>query len=197
MVSAGKRALRGGTPLADERGFTLVELMVGSLVALMVMGAAVMVTSQVQRGYARQLEAAGTAEEARYAVDWIARELKLAGSNPYDITVSDCPRAGTNFLPIQLDPNGNGINDDLRIHMDVGMPNGLLGGSAGACGEPNEDITIAYDPATQTITRLSASEREHGGRRHRARRDWSNGIPPRIELAVERVVQIHAARIEE
>ena len=50
------------------------------------------------------------------------------------------------------DPNANGLDDDVRINADVGLPNGLLGGDAGACVEADEDITIAFDAATQTIT---------------------------------------------
>ena len=79
--------------------------------------------------------------------------MRSAGSNPYAITVSNCPVAGTAFVPLRLDPNANGLDDDLRINADVGLPNGLLGGDAGACVDADEDITIAFDAATQTITR--------------------------------------------
>ena len=80
--------------------------------------------------------------------------LRSAGSNPYGIVASNCPAAGTAFLAIRRDPNGNAVMDDIRIQSDINPPNALLGGLAAACGEPGEDITIAHDPAAQTITVL-------------------------------------------
>ncbi len=151
MVKRAART-RGAHRLRDERGFTLAELMIASLVSLLTLGVAVQVASGVQRGYTRQLDSAAYEEEARFALDWIERTLRSAGNNPYAITVSNCPAAGTAFVPLRLDPNANGLDDDIRINADVGLPNGLLGGDAGACVEADEDITIALDPATQTIT---------------------------------------------
>ena len=138
--------------LRDKSGFTLVEMMIASVVSLITLGVAVQVTTQVQSGYTRQLDSSAYEEEARFAIDWIERTLRSAGSNSYGITVSNCPTAGTTFEALRLDPNANGLDDDIRIHADVGLPNGLLGGDAGACVEADEDITIAFDAATQTIT---------------------------------------------
>ena len=118
------------------------------------MGAAVLITDQVSRGYTSQLDGAMVQEEARFALDWIEEALRSAGSNPYGIAASNCPAAGTAFLAIRRDPNGNAVMDDIRIQADVNPPNALLGGLAAACGEAGEDITIAHDPAAQTITVL-------------------------------------------
>ena len=52
-----------------------------------------------------------------------------------------------------MDPDGDGADDDIRIHADVNPPNGLLGGAVGICDEDNEDLTIAYDADNMTITR--------------------------------------------
>ncbi|MEE8129536.1 MAG: hypothetical protein V3T48_04570, partial [Vicinamibacterales bacterium] len=60
-------------------------------------GVAVQVTTMFQSGYTRQLDASAYEEEARFAIDWIERTLRSAGSNPYGITVSNCPVAGTAF----------------------------------------------------------------------------------------------------
>ncbi len=138
----------------DDGGFTLVELLVAMGLGAVVLGAGVAFVSQVQRGYTIQLEGAAVQEEARFAVEWIAQELASAGSNPYDISTSDCPSGGTAFLPLRLDPNQNGTPDDLRINADVGVPNGLLGGETSACSEADEDVTISFDSANKTITRL-------------------------------------------
>lgn len=151
MVSNDGRN-RWAARLRTEGGFTLVELLIASVITVMTMGVAVQVASQLQQGYTRQMDASAYEEEARFAIDWVERALRQAGSNPYGITVSNCPAAATAFVPLRLDPNANGLDDDIRINADVGMPNGLLGGDAGACIEAGEDLTIAHDPANQTIT---------------------------------------------
>ena len=91
-------------------------------------------------------------EEARFALNWIEEALRSAGSNPYSIAASNCPAAGTAFRAIRRDPNGNAVMDNIRIQADVNPPNALLGGLVTPCGEAGEDITIAHDPAAQTIT---------------------------------------------
>ena len=60
--------------------------------------------------------------------------------------------AGTPVQAIRFDPNGNGQPDDIRVQMDANPTNGLIGGASGACTEPNEDVTIAFDPALRAIT---------------------------------------------
>ncbi len=137
-----------------QHGFSLVELLIATLVGSAMLGAALLITDQVSRGYTSQLDGAMVQEEARFALNWIEEALRSAGSNPYGITASNCPAAGTVFLAIRRDPNGNAVMDDIRIQADVNPPNALLGGLAAPCGEPGEDITIAHDPAAQTITLL-------------------------------------------
>lgn len=156
MVSNDRRQ-RWVRRLRSEGGFTFMELLVASAITMVTLGAAVQVASQVQQGYTRQMAAAAYEEEARFAINWIERALRQAGSNPYGITVSNCPVAGTAFLPLRFDPNANGLDDDVRINADVGLPNALLGGDAGACIEAGEDLTIALDAANQTITRQDSN----------------------------------------
>ena len=141
----------------DSRGFTLAELLVSMAVGSLVIGSAVLLTGQMQKSYGSQIDGAAVQQEARYAMDWISRTLLSAGSNPTRITVGDCPVAGTAFSAVQRDPNADGVNNDVRIHADINPPNGLLGGLAGACNEPNEIITIAHDVANNTITRQDHS----------------------------------------
>jgi Tfp pilus assembly protein PilW len=136
----------------DERGFSLVDMLVGTAIAVVVLTMAIMMARDLERAYAAQMDDAGAREEAQYAVDWIEQMLRSAGSNPYTIGTSPCPTAGTLFQPIRLDPNLNLVNDDIRLNSDVNPPNGRLGGAAGACTESNEDVTIAYDAQNRTIT---------------------------------------------
>jgi hypothetical protein len=140
--------------LRDARGFTLIEFMIACLITTAVLGGTVMLASQLQQGYATQLDDVLVEQEVRFALDWITRILRSAGSNPYSLSTSPCPTAGTPFQAIRIDPDGDGMDDDVRIQADIAPPNGILGGSvAGTCTEEGEDITIAHDADALTITR--------------------------------------------
>jgi pilin/secretion family protein with methylation motif len=152
MVTTDRQ--RGGNrTLRDARGFTLVEFMIACLITTAVLGGTVMLASQLQQGYSTQLDEVLVEQEVRYALDWITRLLRSAGSNPYGVETSPCPEVGTPFQEIRLDPDGDGMDNDIRIQADISPPNGILGGNvAGTCTEEGEDVTIAYDADASTIT---------------------------------------------
>ncbi len=137
----------------DQSGFSLIELLIAAFITTTVVGSAAMLASRVQTAYSSELDDAAVQQEARFALDWIARTLAPAGSNPYNIGTSACPSAGTAFAAIRLDPDGDGIHDDVRVQADVNPPNGLLVGLGGACNESGEDITIGHDPVNLVVTR--------------------------------------------
>lgn len=138
---------------SDERGLTIAELLVASVVALLIVGGAVSLTSQVQTSYRRQMEETAAEQEGRYALDWVSRLIRAAGNNPYMIVTSDCPVAATTFNGLVVDPNGDNIHNDIRMQTDSNPPDRLLGGSGGVagCDQPNEDVTVRYDAGTRTI----------------------------------------------
>jgi prepilin-type N-terminal cleavage/methylation domain-containing protein len=135
-------------------GFSLVELIVAMAVSLLVIGGATMLAGQMQMSYRMQLEGATAQQEARAAVELIQRFLRGAGNNPYRQLIVPCPAANTPFLPIRMDPDGDGIQDDIRIQMDANPVDSLIGGTAGACTQAGEDITISHDAVNRTITFL-------------------------------------------
>ena len=139
---------------ADERGFTIAELLVSTVVSLLVVGGAVTLTSQVQGSYRRQMEEVAAEQEARYALDWLSRLIRSAGSNPYAITTAACPAANTPFTGIIVDPNNDSVHNDIRLQADANPPDELLGGTAGNCTQSNEDVTVSYDATTRSITFL-------------------------------------------
>lgn len=143
LPSAGSRG---------EAGFTLVELLLALVVSLAVIGGATLLAGRMQGAYRGQLEAATAQQEGRYVLQEIERYLRAAGNNPYRVDTAACPVAGTPFMAIRIDPDGDGLDDDVRLQADIRPANGLLGGEAGACNEPGEDVTIAHDPVTNTVT---------------------------------------------
>ena len=140
----------------SEAGFTLVEFLIAAAIMTAVLGGTFSIATQMQRAYSTQLDDASAQQEGRFALDWIARAFRSAGSNAYSIVTSPCPAANTTFQAIRLDPNGNGIQDDVRIQADINPSNGLLTGTGGGCNtnpEAGEDITITHDPVGLVITK--------------------------------------------
>lgn len=142
------------TRLRDDRGFTLVELLVASVVTVIVLGGAVALTSQIQNGYRRQIEGSAAEQEGRYALDWIGRYVRGAANNPNAAATTDCPNNATVVAAVQFDPDADGIDDDVRLMTDSNPPDGLFGGSAGDCTQANEDVTISLDSENHTIVFL-------------------------------------------
>lgn len=141
----GPRRRPNGTCLRTESGFSLVELLVSMIVAIVVVGGAALMAGLLQTRYRSQMEAAGAQQEGRYILALIERYLRAAGNNPYRLLTTPCPVAGTPVQALRFDPDGDGVHDDIRVQMDANPTNGLIGGAAGACNEANEDVTIAHD----------------------------------------------------
>jgi Tfp pilus assembly protein PilW len=140
--------------MRDERGFSMIELMIAILVSMTVLGSAASVISAVQSTYAHQMDDVTVEQELRFAMDFIRRTIEQAGSNPYAVSVSDCPSAGTAFQAIRMNPDGDGLPDDIRVQADAGVPDGFIVGDTGSCTQADEDVTIAHNPASNTITRF-------------------------------------------
>ena len=140
-----------------EVGFTLVELLLAVSLAMIVIGTAVAIAADMQRVYGHALDDTAARQEARYALDWMARVVAAAGSNAYGIGAAAPPACeGIPFEALNLDPDGNGVHDDLRVHADINPPNGVLVGDPAngvACDESGEDVTIAIDRGDRVITR--------------------------------------------
>jgi prepilin-type N-terminal cleavage/methylation domain-containing protein len=128
---------------SSDQGFTLVELMVAALIMTFVLGGTVMLATQMQRVYGTQLDDAGLEQEARYALDWIARDIRSAGSDAY----FEMDEEGK----LLIDPNGGGDpNDSLGLTADINP-------SDGDVDDDGEDITIALNTGTGIITRTDTN----------------------------------------
>jgi prepilin-type N-terminal cleavage/methylation domain-containing protein len=125
----------------SEAGFTLVEFLVATLIMSLVLGGTVGLANRISQGYQSQLDDSVVEQEARYALDWIARDLRSAGSDPYNVIAAN--------QGIFLDPNGGADNDDsIRIQADINPANGVIAGAG-----TGENVTIALDLANRVITR--------------------------------------------
>ncbi len=145
------------TRIRDQRGFTLAELLVATMITTLVLGGAVAMTSQVQLSFRRQIEDSAGEQEGRYALEWISRLIRQAGNNPFGLPLvvggtASCPTNPTPYSWVIMDPDNDLANDDIRLQTDSNPPDGILGGAA--CDQANEDVTVSFDPTTNSITFL-------------------------------------------
>jgi len=110
----------------NEKGFTLVELMIAMVIAAIVMTSVYSVYSAQQRSYIVQEQVAAMHQNLRSAMYFMEREIRMAGCNPTGAAAN---------VGIQSDSNGTSIHftEDFR-GKDTGDP------SDGDTGDPDEDI---------------------------------------------------------
>ena len=117
--------------------------MIAAALTSLVLGSTVMLATQIQQAYGTQLDDATVEQEARFALEWIARDLRSAGSDPYGI------------IPVEqevwLDPNGGADTDDsIRVQADINPPDGDI-------ADERENVTIAFDSVNSVITRQDSN----------------------------------------
>jgi prepilin-type N-terminal cleavage/methylation domain-containing protein len=120
----------------DERGVTLVELMVSLALAAMVMAAVVVLWTQSQQAYMEGAEAADTQQRVRLAMDQVVKAIQQTGANPQNQIYADPSvppisnnpafvafrEAGASCLRLYSDVNGNGTvqEADENLSFDWG-----------------------------------------------------------------------------
>jgi Tfp pilus assembly protein PilW len=122
-----------------DSGATLVEVLLTLIVIIMITGGIYSLFSQSQRISSGQTSFLDMHQNARNAMDLMAREIMMAGcdfSNPDNLLMR---------VPPVLEPSPTGI----RVLADVNQD--------GDTDDENEDIRFAWNPDTGEITRDSGS----------------------------------------
>lgn len=114
----------------DERGFSLVEMMVAMTVMLVLLGLVSSLFAGAMGTRSRQSRRSDALTSARAAIQVISREIANTGYglNSNGIVYSDC--------------------NSQRIHFRMNTVNSNL-----TTNDPNEDITYYYDATTKSIVR--------------------------------------------
>lgn len=121
-----------------ERGFTLVELMVAMLIGLIIVGAVVQLfavnrsTYQVDEGLAR------IQENARFAIEFISRDLRMAGNTGCVVDA----------VPFN---NLNTPADTPYVDLPANLASGLLGFEADTSA-PGDTVTLASSTPANTTS---------------------------------------------
>ncbi len=124
-----------------ERGFTLVELLIGMAVGLIVLGALASTFIIQSRSYDVQEQVVEMVQSARAAMDMISHEVRMAGYDP--------SLASTGIVGIPYDADQLQILADFRGNSDgppVDPPDGLP-------NDPNEDVIYTHDDPNDRIDR--------------------------------------------
>ena len=124
-----------------RNGFTLIELMIAMVLGLVVMGGVVTLFAQSQRSFRVDKSISNMQAEARFALQEISRDLRMAG-----------------FLSEPLNPASIFAHAGLVIGTDCGIaaqPNWIYGLRDGATGEINTVTTV--DNATAGTAAASYS----------------------------------------
>jgi len=100
--------------MSSARGFSLIEMLIGSAVFVVVLLAILMILDISQRDYASGAAKLDVQENVRVALESMARELRMAGYAPSSTPNSDCaaPPCGVTALTsssvtFQADVDGN------------------------------------------------------------------------------------------
>jgi type II secretory pathway component PulJ len=142
-------------PMRDERGFTLVELMIAIGVTMVLMTVVYMAVNSAQR-HSSAIERKVTAQQdIKPALNLMAMEIGMASYNPTSTAnlwvnpTGSCLAASPNqqYRGIQV-----ATANSLVVEMDIG---GSAGDGDGMLGDPNEVIRYDYDTANQYITRAT------------------------------------------
>jgi prepilin-type N-terminal cleavage/methylation domain-containing protein len=135
----------------NDRGFTLVEIIVAAAVSMVLLGAIYMAINSAQRSTMGIERKVAVQQDVRPALELMAMEIRMASYNPMFtrgiwLDPADCFSASVNqqYLGIQ-----NATPTSITIEMDIGpnSPSGFVG------DDTNEIIAYAYDMANQRITR--------------------------------------------
>ena len=131
--------------LPGQKGFSLLELVIGLAMATIVLAAIIGVFTTLTRSYTTQNVATDVQQTARVGIDYIAQEVRMAGLNPL---------ATANAGIEEIAPAGH-VNHKLRISMDRCDNNSGCTDPApdGDLDDNSERITYFYDVSDQELDR--------------------------------------------
>jgi len=135
---------------ANDRGFSLIELLIAAAVGLIVLAAVSALFSVQSKHFAESEIIAELHQNARIAMDMMVREISMAGynqpTNPATTPVPRCTNAlvtaGTSCVGITTTGITNAGTDNIRFSTDLNGNGAITANSS----NPNENIV--YDVYT-------------------------------------------------
>ncbi|MFN3532314.1 MAG: PilW family protein [Candidatus Brocadia sp.] len=92
----------------NERGFTLVEFVIGLAISLILLGVTVSMLNVERKSYSFQEQVTEMQQNIRAATDMMVREIRMAGYDPSGAGFTGIGTHTTELLQILADLDGNG-----------------------------------------------------------------------------------------
>lgn len=132
-----------GFKMRQDKGFTLLELLVSMAIVGIVMAGIYSVYHAQQKSYLAQEQVAAMQQNLRAAMYLMEREIRMAGYDPLGSAGAGILSANTNSIRITLDIH-DGVDNDADGNIDE---DDELGNADGDTTDKDEDITyLRLDP---------------------------------------------------
>jgi type IV pilus assembly protein PilW len=115
----------------NQKGFTLVELLVVLALSSIVTAAVYKSFTAQQQVYIVQDQVAGMQQDIRASLEVMMKEIRMAGYDPQGTADAGITAATSSSIQFTADQNGNGV---------------LVSPGPPAANDPNEDITYSLKP---------------------------------------------------
>lgn len=106
--------------VTNQKGFTLIEMMISLVIGVMITGAAYATYSSQQKAYYLQDQVAEMQQNLRAAFSRIAIELRMAGYDPEDSDLFSITSVKTGRIQFTRDTDEDGVIDSNEI-IDLGL----------------------------------------------------------------------------
>ncbi len=153
----------------NKKGFTLVELMITMVISLIIMGAIFSAYQIQQKTYAAQNQVTEMQQNIRVAMDFLLREIRMAGYDPAQNVMKESNNYGIleatigRFKFLQ-DLNSDGDTSDANETITFGFSNtndsgvvagtGANGIAVGGAAELGRDDTNGFDGIAEDIAAI-------------------------------------------
>lgn len=149
----------------DQRGVTLVELMIGAVVAALVVAAGLAMLTMSEKAMRTSEQTIDTQQNVRLAMELLSRDLRMAGYGPMSGPVGNCPSA---VVPADHTVTGPDRGPDrISLIVPVGNPVGTAGNppwvfnaDTAINAGPGGAVTVIAMPSAAVITNMAT---EAGG----------------------------------
>lgn len=132
------------TNKSNQSGFSLIELLIVSVILVFTIGIVVGVVTNVQRSYSQQRSRTESLNDATAALDMMTRMIRTAGNNPNGISGLQPIDPGT--------ADGGGIYRTIRIRSD-------WRGST-MSSQPDGDITDSFEDVIFSVSNNKLMKKE-------------------------------------
>lgn len=154
----------------NQRGFTLLEMLVSSAVFVIVLFAVYLMLMTSQITYARGENKVEIQQNARVAMQRMAREIRMSGYDPSNASTTAIQAANANSITFIADLDGDDISDQVTYRLQGNQVIRESASWVGGAWTPNPPVSseladgvtalsFSYFDSTDTATATLASIR--------------------------------------